>query len=215
MAIGPVSTPLRRSKRGQPIVAVSADTLDSDAPLNLPEPVFKRTTRSEDLYQEDIEALNRRDVSIEDLETHFYDRLSMRMHGVKRTLKTYGKSQRDRSSNVAAEDIYKIGDAVLVKSAARDPSVAVVVAIWNIVGPEVQQSVRVLLHWFLRPSELAGIRAARKHEEVKNPSIFTNRAIAKLHPVERNILLSTFHRSRTCLVPCIKMYHRDVLWRSS
>lgn len=165
MAIGPVSTPLRRSKRGQPIVAVSADTLDSDAPLNLPEPVFKRTTRSEDLYQEDIEALNRRDVSIEDLETHFYDRLSMRMHGVKRTLKTYGKSQRDRSSNVAAEDIYKIGDAVLVKSAARDPSVAVVVAIWNIVGPEVQQSVRVLLHWFLRPSELAGIRAARKHEE--------------------------------------------------
>lgn len=169
MAVKPVSTPLRRSRRGQPIVSVPLDASSSKLPLNLPEPVFRRMTRPQDLWEEDIEALNDREIPIEDLETHFYDKLtrSSVLTTTKPTTRKYGKKQRGQQSDLTSEEIYRVGDTVLVKTSSKDPSVAVIVAIWSIVGPEVQPTVRVLIHWFLTPSDLPKVRAAHSHEEVE------------------------------------------------
>lgn len=95
MAIKPVSTPLRRSRRGQPIVSAPSNTFDPHAtPFNLPDLSHKRMTCSEDLYEEDINALNDREIPLADLETHFYDsfsRNSISPSTVKRGVKIYGK----------------------------------------------------------------------------------------------------------------------------
>ena len=171
MAIKPVSTPLRRSRRGQPIAAIPLDASTSKASINTHDPVFKRMTRTEDLYPEDIEALNEREIPIEDLETHFYDRL-VRDSGpsAKSSIKAYGKKKQRRKSQTVTDDTYHIGDTVQIKSSAREPSIAVIVAIWSIIGPEIQPTVRVLIHWFLTASDLPRVRAARTHVEVSHPN---------------------------------------------
>jgi origin recognition complex subunit 1 len=69
------------------------------------------------------------------------------------------------------EERYKIGDTVLVTSVNRLPSVGVIVGMWenrweNEDGEETQK-MRVKIHWFLRPTELAGIRAKREHVIVR------------------------------------------------
>jgi origin recognition complex subunit 1 len=69
------------------------------------------------------------------------------------------------------EGVYKIGDTVLVTSANRLPSVGVIVGMWencweDEVGEETRK-MRVKIHWFLRPTELAGIRAKREHAMVR------------------------------------------------
>jgi len=69
------------------------------------------------------------------------------------------------------EGVYKIGDTVLVTSANRLPSVGVIVGMWenrweDEAGEETRK-MRVKIHWFLRPTELAGIRAKREHDMVR------------------------------------------------
>jgi origin recognition complex subunit 1 len=73
------------------------------------------------------------------------------------------------------EDLYKIGDTVLVTSVNRLPSVGVIVGMWenrweDEEGEETQK-MRVKIHWFLRPTELAGIRAKREHAVVRTCSL--------------------------------------------
>jgi origin recognition complex subunit 1 len=67
-------------------------------------------------------------------------------------------------------ETYKIGDTVLVASVNRLPSVGVIIGLWENcwedVGEETRK-MRVKIHWFLRPTELAGIRAKRDHGVVR------------------------------------------------
>ena len=64
-----------------------------------------------------------------------------------------------------------MGDTVLVKSQAKLPSVAVVVAMWEVRTKDEDGEEMVLpkvkVHWFLRGSELPSVRAKKeKHAQV-------------------------------------------------
>ena len=50
---------------------------------------------------------------------------------------------------------YKVGDTVLLETASREPSVAVIVSIWKVFEGECEDFVNVRLHWFSRLSDLA------------------------------------------------------------
>ena len=57
----------------------------------------------------------------------------------------------------------------------KPPSVAVIVSMWEVkpVGEALSgdpDQMRIRVHWFLRPSELAAIRQKRDHEEVRMTS---------------------------------------------
>ncbi|KAI0081042.1 P-loop containing nucleoside triphosphate hydrolase protein [Panus rudis PR-1116 ss-1] len=162
-------TPLRRSKRGQPIVSVSIDNNHNSETVVTPHPVHTRRTKAEDLFPEDIDALNKRDIEIDELETRFFDSYSVATKvPAKKPLRTYGKQTRPSIQGSDQDESsveFRVGDAVEVRTSSKDPSVAVITSIWTIVGEDIQQNVRVLVHWFLRPPELPRIRAKREHEE--------------------------------------------------
>jgi origin recognition complex subunit 1 len=72
---------------------------------------------------------------------------------------------------------YKVGDTVMVETDTlyimkRPPSIGVVVAMWEMRKKGDTDSstdasrMRIRIHWFLRPTELAGIRAKREHGDV-------------------------------------------------
>lgn len=74
------------------------------------------------------------------------------------------------------EELYEIGDTILVTSANKLPSVGVIVGMWenrweDERGEEMRRMV-VKVHWFLRPTELPGIRAKREHAVVCMMSVY-------------------------------------------
>jgi origin recognition complex subunit 1 len=111
--------------------------------------------------------------------TDFYDGFSV---SGKKTIGKFARftrgAKKGRPKNKGKgkeEERYKIGDTVLVTSVNRLPSVGVIVGMWenrweNEDGEETQK-MRVKIHWFLRPTELAGIRAKREHAivRIRNP----------------------------------------------
>lgn len=78
------------------------------------------------------------------------------------------------------QEVYKTGDTVLVSSANRIPSVGVITGMWEnrwMTDSEEGEATetekkRVKIHWFLRPSELAGVRAKRAHAVVRSHSCY-------------------------------------------
>lgn len=160
------STPLRRSRRGQPLLKTavsSANDLKDHAGLQTHDALYVRPTRVEDLSDSQVDKLQDGELDIEDFETRFYDAFE-RNETVKLALKVYGKGK--RAAKAATCETYKIGDTVLVET-AREPSVAVITAIWKVVGGEDEEYMNVALHWFLKPNQLASIRARRNHLEVR------------------------------------------------
>jgi origin recognition complex subunit 1 len=83
-----------------------------------------------------------------------------------------------RGKNSAGDEakVYKPGDVILVETDVlyrqkKPPSVAVIVSMWEVkpVGQDISgdpDKMRLRVHWFLRPSELAAIRQKREHAEV-------------------------------------------------
>jgi origin recognition complex subunit 1 len=72
---------------------------------------------------------------------------------------------------------YKVGDTVMVETDTlyimkRPPSIGVIVAMWETRKEEDSDTLtdasrmRIRIHWFLRPTELASIRAKREHQDV-------------------------------------------------
>ncbi|KAF5326681.1 hypothetical protein D9619_003969 [Psilocybe cf. subviscida] len=114
-------------------------------------------------------------------ETTFYS--SFRM---KRKATTFRGMKRLQVGRTEAQT-YRVGDPVMVEtdtllSVRRPPSVGVIVAMWETskVGEEEQvtgdavgngdagtnpANMRIRVHWFVRPSEMASVRAKREHEE--------------------------------------------------
>ncbi|KAJ7196826.1 P-loop containing nucleoside triphosphate hydrolase protein [Mycena pura] len=159
---GTPKTPLRRSTRGQPLAALSTKLSGSPANIKwhgqmvherlmipeldmLPE---RRTTWAE---QDEKERPKYRAV--------FYN--------------AFQKTERGESI------VFNVGDTVTVETMVlhrdRKASIAVIVAMWELVsdreGAEEDEDeedenvgqMMVRIHWFLRPSELATIRAKREH----------------------------------------------------
>ena len=109
------------------------------------------------------------------LVTRFYDSFTVsgrkarpgtaRFTNVKAKTKSKGKAREQ-------EERYSVGDTVLVYSTNRLPSVGVIISMWETrwtrgEDEEEVESKVVKIHWFLRPSELAGVRAKRDHQPVR------------------------------------------------
>ena len=188
------ATPVRRSKRGQPILkeSVSAHGAgDSSAGFQTRDSVWTRPTRLEDLSESLLDRLQDENLDIEDYETRFFDSFE-RQTAPKHVPKVYGKGK--RVATATTSDTFKIGDTVLVAT-ARESSIAVITAVWQVVGGDDEKHTHVSLHWFLKPNQLASIRARREHLEVCHPASFV---FPDLRELERNLLFTRWqhHRSR-------------------
>jgi origin recognition complex subunit 1 len=171
-------TPTRRSQRFQPTVT-PVKWINNKAILECvwaSEPTYVRPTDSAiDLLPEEQEEANEEAVSNDDddtgrevLETFFYNAFTMKR-------KVASLSGGRRGAVKLAQRIYHVGDTVLIETDSpylvkRPPSVGVIVAMWQIKGNTQEAAdpnkMRVRIHWFLRPKEMASIRAKRQHEEV-------------------------------------------------
>ncbi|KAJ2973019.1 hypothetical protein NUW54_g12146 [Trametes sanguinea] len=156
------NTPLRRSKRGQPVVAyISSPPSSAAADIVPSSPLFSRSTRPQDLFEDDAKDGD----PTESWRTHFfqsYKRTSKAL-SARTPVRTYGRVSRPRKSDAEAATAFSIGDTVLVKTGPRTPSVAVITAIWKVEGEDFRgkAQLHIHVHWFVRPSELPKIRARR------------------------------------------------------
>jgi origin recognition complex subunit 1 len=108
----------------------------------------------------------------EELETVFYESFKMR-----RKPTNYRGMKRLKVAETELQT-YRVGDTVMVETDAlylmkKPPSIGVIIAMWETrrKGEENQEgasTMRIRIHWFLRPTEMASIRAKREHEEVSN-----------------------------------------------
>lgn len=168
-------TPTRRSKRFQPLATPSTKhTTQLDCFWD-GQPVYRRSVNLDlDLLQDERDELSQE--AIDNLETVFYNGLSMTTQKAK--IFRGGKSNSKKRKLEETRQIYRVGDAVLIETdtlyrVRRPPSVAIIVSMWECrskdeFSGEVDSSkVRIRVHWFLRPTELASIRAKREHEEVR------------------------------------------------
>jgi origin recognition complex subunit 1 len=187
MSSAPPQTP-RRSKRFQPLATPSRTRSDEAVSCTwVGRPLYARSTNRElDLLQEEKDLLEN-DEEDQDLETLFYQSFE-----IKRTVAPQfrgGGPSRGKSKKTANEtglDRFSVGDTVLIKTDTlyrthRPPSVGVILAMWETKVKDGEKGVhepdpskmRVRVHWFLRPTELASIRAKRDHTKVgSNDSIF-------------------------------------------
>ncbi|CDO71789.1 hypothetical protein BN946_scf184939.g13 [Trametes cinnabarina] len=159
-------TPLRRSKRGQPVVAYISSPPSSSALDIVPGPLlYSRPSKSTDLFEDEAKDVD----SVQSWNTYFY-------HSYKRgsnappsraPVRTYGRVSRPRKSDTNTTAEFKVGDTVLVRTASTLPSVAVIIAVWKIEGEQYRAKapLHVRVHWFVRPSELPKIRARRAFYE--------------------------------------------------
>ncbi|TFK74218.1 P-loop containing nucleoside triphosphate hydrolase protein [Pluteus cervinus] len=173
-------TPTRRSKRFQPLAATpSRKRVDGITPVvRVSEPIYIRPANASLDFLDVVEDETKDKAEI--METLFYDNFvkssSSGASRAKKITKGKGKGkQKEVPEEVEQGDKYSVGDAILIKTDElsrmhRPPSVAVIVAIWEVreKGKSDEESdgknVRVRVQWFLRPSELPNIRAKRDHE---------------------------------------------------
>lgn len=171
-------TPRRRSKRGQPIVSAPVAVSSAPSSITPSAVVYTRQTQPDDLLDDEVELLRDGELELDNLKTQFHESYTVS----RKLTKVYGKStKRKTQAALDEEDTYRVGDTVRVHVNARQPSVGVIVAIWSVVGEDVQPVLRLKVHWFTRPSELPGIRAKRSYYEVRNPLLGHMDDFANIH----------------------------------
>jgi origin recognition complex subunit 1 len=114
----------------------------------------------------------------QELETVFYQSFEIKQ---KMVAKFRGSRQIKGKAKKSADDTrvdkFSLGDTVLIKTDTlcrmrRPPSIGVILAMWETKAKEEEEyesdsaKMRVRVHWFLRPTELASIRARRNHTKV-------------------------------------------------
>lgn len=170
------STPSRRSQRFQPTATPTSKGIDKNILecVWASKPVYVRQTVPEnDLLPEEREEMDEEgeDKGESELlsETVFYDAFRM-----KRKATAYRGSKSMKLGKTETM-IYKVGDTVMVETDTlyimkRHPSIGVIVAMWETrKGSNTSTDasrMRIRIHWFLRPTELASIRAKREYEDV-------------------------------------------------
>lgn len=173
----PPCTPTRRSRRGQPI-AISTSQLASTSGSTLSwtsEAVHSRATNPElDLLDDERDLWNKQDEEErEEIQTHFYEAFAKQKASA--SLKSRGKG--GKTAPAGEVETYSLGDTVLAQTwtmaARKVPSVAVIVDMWETdpIGEDDERDgqarMHLLVHWFLRASDLPAIRAKRDHSEVR------------------------------------------------
>lgn len=170
----------RRSRRFQPLATphLQQQTTKTDCTWD-GEPIYTRPCNPDlDLMPEEREEREEREQlegesfseSSREEETAFYTKFTMKRP----------KAKQPRGKQTAGgEDIltFRVGDTITVETDTlsrqrRPPSVAVIVSMWEVREkganePDQDSSrMRLRVHWFLRPTELAAIREKREHAEV-------------------------------------------------
>jgi origin recognition complex subunit 1 len=175
---------LRRSKRFQPAALQPSAQSSAIGATWSGESIHVRPTVREDLFDAEVDLLENDDEEEDDRhpETVFYEAFSKSNIG-----RRYKRRGRSNAKAKAGKDHqlteFKVGDAVLIDTGkgSRLPSIGVIVAMWETQGLENEdegdgedeeedevggKGMKVKIHWFLRPTQLAGIRAKRDHVEV-------------------------------------------------
>lgn len=174
-----VTTPRRSGRlRGNPLVVRKPQPrLISDIYTWVSDPIHSRPIIRED-FIDDAEWEQANNYGDEDEDNKLREELTTDFYGGfevtgKRRVGRFAKYTRgvnNRSNGKGkteeAEEWNKVGDTVLVTSANKLPSVGVIVGMWENrwkteEGKDTQK-MRIKIHWFLRPTELAGIRAKRE-----------------------------------------------------
>lgn len=133
----------RRSKRHQPTVFAHQSSLSQRRDDKWTSPPFHtRNTISTDLIDDEE--------STDDLSTTFYGQFSRPSRAS------------DKVRSVASE-AFSVGDTVLLATNVKKPSVGVIIALWEVSRPVTDSQMLAKVHWFLRPTELAQLRAKRGH----------------------------------------------------
>lgn len=170
------STP-RRSLRGQPVVYTdisSHKSLDSKYLLSDTPPLHIRPTAASDV-PDDLSIL---ETDLSNYETRFYSHFQKAVPFIERPVNVYGKPRSKVGRNVlTTNETFSVGDTVLVRTMSLEPSIAVITAIWTVTHLHVAGTgpppLQVRIHWFVRPSQLARVRARREYHEVRCFSSFT------------------------------------------
>jgi origin recognition complex subunit 1 len=124
----------RRSKRHQPTVFVNQSSLPQRRDDKWSSPpLHTRNTISTDLIDDEE--------SVDDSSTIFYE----------------------RCSRASKKEAFSLGDTVLLATNVKKPSVGIIIALWEVSRPVTDSQMLAKVHWFLRPTELAQLRAKREH----------------------------------------------------
>jgi hypothetical protein len=168
-----VETAVRRSKRYQPLVGPLGSAIVADGSVQwLGEPRHVRETVSQDILEDEREDWD----SDDEGETSFYDAFTRPRTGATvlsgaRDGERSRKGKKMGKGKEADVQTFSIGDTVLVATVTAVPSVAVIVSMWE---TSATAGRHVKVHWFLRPKELASIRAKRDYVEVSGLLIPTD-----------------------------------------
>ncbi|KAI0260462.1 P-loop containing nucleoside triphosphate hydrolase protein [Gloeopeniophorella convolvens] len=181
MALETMQTP-RRSKRHQPTVLTNPSHQAHDDRWSS-SPLFTRNSSQADFI--DDEELP------EDATTTFYT--------------SFVRRSRVALNDKTSTETFSVGNTVLLSTHLTRPSVGIITALWEISRPVTDSQMLAKVHWFLRPSELAQLRAKRKHLEneiylsldatsvIKLSAILAH-CIVSSHPVEHDKPASSRYR---------------------
>lgn len=125
----------------------------------------RKTDPVKDLQPDQYE--DEEDNDVGGLETRFYDSFvpgDGSESTIKREKGVYGKQKRQATSGR-----FNVGDTVLMNTVnSRQPSVAVLVAIWKVFSGDEERWTNVRVHWFSRESDLPRHRSHREILEVSS-----------------------------------------------
>jgi origin recognition complex subunit 1 len=121
-------------------------------------------------------------------------------HDVARQVQKIKRAKKARGA-LPANTTYAPGDTVLVKSLSKEPSIAVITAMWSVSllpsgeessedddgggGAKPRELMAVRLHWFTRPQELPRVRHKRAAAYVRRLALRPPYAIAHSRPARR------------------------------
>lgn len=166
----------RRSQRFQPTATPSTSKHDNIIECGWAgDPIYvRRAKRDLDILLDELDGAGSDDDDDDErLEAVFYDEFKL-----KRKTTSYRGSTRMKIAKAELQT-YRVGSTIMVETDIMDlrkrpPSIGVIVAMWQLraKGEEVAYDpakMRIRIHWFLRPSEMAAVRANRQNEEVSFP----------------------------------------------
>ncbi|KDQ24298.1 hypothetical protein PLEOSDRAFT_62188 [Pleurotus ostreatus PC15] len=200
-----IPTTPRRSKRFQPLLSPSKrqDTHTPPPVSWARAPIHERPTVVEtDLFDEE----QARIAGAEDptdystCRTLYYDEL-IRYSTPPQRAKARSRASKQSKSEPAER--YKVGDTVLVTTASRHPSIAVISGMWEVKpsdgmeenngGEEgnPEDAFKIRIHWYLRHSDLPKIRAAREHYENEVYYSVASSVLIRPSSIQSHCLIST------------------------
>ena len=150
------------------------------------------------------------DETFEPGDTHFYSSLIRHGPPSRPIVRTYGKQKPAKpvASGSKSSETFSVGDTVLVASTNKTPSVAVITALWRIVRDDDEggddddssESMRIRVHWFVRPAQLGSIRQKRDALPVSSLSL-RHELLTKLQPCARRTKSITLSRTQVFFLP--------------